>query len=1043
MFLRKAKHFFGVKPGQDPPRLEVDEPAIGPRQKYPAQTPNVNTSETPAASSKREISETLEALNAKAAIGQSFLLTNTTSQRGSVDRTTPESSTPQPYHKDGQKLIAEENGDKRPLSNQSPSAIARGKDREKQTEGNFTVPMGLSTASMSDKLHNEESPGSSSLNEQINEYRKFHLTKNSPGVQPSSTADNLDHGQEAGTEVAGPAEDVGHQITAPHQASLYGDQGNKLLPEEAPTSDSAVTVQKPVTTAEARTSDSAVTVQKPVTTAEASIPSDTGNVVRVGNLWVLPERPLQYPRLNIYNKKLKPSVDWLLQFSKGSTQPQGETAFAEILIAKRNKSDDFGPTVVFGSRVPKRRQQIEKFLKDGELSGQLLKFGLSWSIEDADESSIYFLGSLYMNQSWVQASKDQTERRFNVDIGFLPTETKVCGARILIYGENHDDDSRRSSMAMMTLGGIIIVDDKPYGLTVAHPVSMIAPQKSDKPGFEANWESSHDVRNILGEKHDRNIFTSYEDFTEQLYGPRTHLFRSLGSISAMAYSNQLGSINVPQNSDWMLVSIELDMMVPNLVQGKLSSSPQLIQDIVTQAELSTKENATAELPCTVVTAHGAIQARLSHDSSMLEIGGSSFQAKRVGLDHPLGRGDSGSWVLFEGRLCGSIIAGRDHPPYAYMVPIEDVFNSIMTSMKASRVSLPSEIDSRLFELNLAARKEGSLDAAIGYPEILLLRAYKQQHSGASRPIHDPVLRREDLLMFSSAMQGQNLLREVYDHLTGSDLSTLNGLTLLGDLCPLKEEFLSQQRDSILRRTLRVSLNPRLREIRSQIFKTRAGENLLALLYFTNWMPIPSQAALFSELLELLNVPYSLIPSASRIQKLVRHCRSLLSYSQLRPDSMLVNREPGKRDDLSRFSFNLNADFIRNQAYLILQLAQVVKWTKSKILISGGSRLEWVPYYASSGLGLSCAVYTLQSGGGYQPSSRQRFYPRVKDDEKVQVHMYFGSPSQVCELLDSPPSSALRSLDMGLNSTPNDYTRESDQHWSIAGPSTKEEPKMLT
>ena len=420
-----------------------------------------------------------------------------------------------------------------------------------------------------------------------------------------------------------------------------------------------------------------------------------------------------------------------------------------------------------------------------------------------------------------------------------------------------------------------------------------------------------------------------------------------------------------------------------------------------------------------------------------------------------GRGDSGSWVLFEGRLCGSMIAGRDHPPCAYMVPIEDVFNSIMKSMKATRVSLPSEIDSRLFELNLAARQEGLLATVLGYPEVLLLQAYKQKHTGASHLTYDSVLRREDLLVLSSTMQGHNLLIDVYDHLTGSDISTLNGLTLLGDLCPLKEDFLSVLRESVLRRTVLVSLNPRLREIRNQILKTRAGENLLALLHFTDWMPIPSQAALLSEMLELLNIPYSLIPSASRIRNLVKHCRALLSHSNFESYSMILYGQA--KEPFNSIEMSTSADFIRNQAYLVLQLAQIVKWTNSKILIYGGPRVEWVMYYATWGLGLPCAVYALQSGGGYAPISPPRYNSRIKEDGQVHVYMYFGSADQVCELLDSPQRSALRSLDVGFSSTPDDYTRENDQHWSkqnadnqlpiskrqgIAGPSAKEEPADL-
>jgi hypothetical protein len=39
-------------------------------------------------------------------------------------------------------------------------------------------------------------------------------------------------------------------------------------------------------------------------------------------------------------------------------------------------------------------------------------------------------------------------------------------------------------------------------------------------------------------------------------------------------------------------------------------------------------------------------------------------------------GDSGSWVVSDGRLCGYIVAGKDSVPWAYMVQIEEVFDQL-------------------------------------------------------------------------------------------------------------------------------------------------------------------------------------------------------------------------------------------------------------------------------------------------------------------------------------------------------------------------------
>jgi hypothetical protein len=41
-------------------------------------------------------------------------------------------------------------------------------------------------------------------------------------------------------------------------------------------------------------------------------------------------------------------------------------------------------------------------------------------------------------------------------------------------------------------------------------------------------------------------------------------------------------------------------------------------------------------------------------------------------------GDSGSWVIQDGKLCGHIVAGRAGLRWGYMVPIERIFDEIKT-----------------------------------------------------------------------------------------------------------------------------------------------------------------------------------------------------------------------------------------------------------------------------------------------------------------------------------------------------------------------------
>lgn len=56
-------------------------------------------------------------------------------------------------------------------------------------------------------------------------------------------------------------------------------------------------------------------------------------------------------------------------------------------------------------------------------------------------------------------------------------------------------------------------------------------------------------------------------------------------------------------------------------------------------------------------------------------------------------GDSGSWVVQEGPLCGMIVAGSNSPPWAYMLLVEDIFSEIAScDPEVLSVSLPTRTE---------------------------------------------------------------------------------------------------------------------------------------------------------------------------------------------------------------------------------------------------------------------------------------------------------------------------------------------------------------
>src|SRR3984885_16114518 len=55
-------------------------------------------------------------------------------------------------------------------------------------------------------------------------------------------------------------------------------------------------------------------------------------------------------------------------------------------------------------------------------------------------------------------------------------------------------------------------------------------------------------------------------------------------------------------------------------------------------------------------------------------------------------GDSGAWVLHDGKLCGHVVGGKGHLPWAYMVPIHQILREIKLAFGTNDVCLPKNIN---------------------------------------------------------------------------------------------------------------------------------------------------------------------------------------------------------------------------------------------------------------------------------------------------------------------------------------------------------------
>lgn len=162
-----------------------------------------------------------------------------------------------------------------------------------------------------------------------------------------------------------------------------------------------------------------------------------------------------------------------------------------------------------------------------------------------------------------------------------------------------------------TFGGLVSVQDRIYGLTVAHPYEL---------------RQSHDSRNWRGKEKSAAGVASYDlpdyekarDHGAQLVSDWQHL----GCIEISMLSD---SKTIPDNSDWMLIDVEQTKMLPNL--GITHDSTRTIM----------LGQAPGKLPlagftgCFIMTHRGNIRGVVTRDEEFVTIGGSNFQTITVEL----------------------------------------------------------------------------------------------------------------------------------------------------------------------------------------------------------------------------------------------------------------------------------------------------------------------------------------------------------------------------------------------------------------------------
>jgi hypothetical protein len=303
----------------------------------------------------------------------------------------------------------------------------------------------------------------------------------------------------------------------------------------------------------------------------------------------------------------------------------------------------------------------------------------------------------------------------------------LCGSRIRFTIRKARDSVERFA----TLGGVVVADNRLYGLTTAHPVMNEYFEMRDSDGdtdseFDSGFDSESDSdsgpdlnSNFAGDTNTL-VKTEANPASQASSSISNVRWRDLPNPRILAYlglGTKKGDWNfperVPGTSDFALVDLDDIQDFPDMVLNEYCQTPgaprERVVDHIPDAELFEGEihildQSTTPLRegyllpgSTSVILRGKImKTRMIQIESVA--GQYRFQSKkRPILTVTAEPGLSGSWVIRNRAFCGVVYAAHDKSPYIHMLSAETVFENLKEVLNVSelRVALPSDVESLL------------------------------------------------------------------------------------------------------------------------------------------------------------------------------------------------------------------------------------------------------------------------------------------------------------------------------------------------------------
>ncbi|KAF5666932.1 hypothetical protein FCIRC_10011 [Fusarium circinatum] len=526
-----------------------------------------------------------------------------------------------------------------------------------------------------------------------------------------------------------------------------------------------------------------------------------------------------------------------------------------------------------------------------------------------------------LNFDAIQVSDNFKGHLAKIDLATTSVSKALDLRKPSLLGIPFEVPNSEGNSSVTTLGGVVLVDGKPYALATGCPFSS--------HGDETASRGEVVVYSYAGSGHPQE-----SPVAQEIMRQRRESFHS-------AASSDWALISLPDGE--LPLNLTFDMREESSISWPWPSAgghiDPLVERIVTEEDLkhlrTLDQGWVACLTYPTSSASGPVPGLIAPETSTLMLSGVSFTVLRIDMFTPLEHGDSGSWVIVGNAVCGIIIAGfgqkllieeisdsvkDSKKPHleprifsGYMLPMKDVLEQISQTLRVE-IFLPTRVDYRINCLKLQ-HQAGRWAADSATPRCLDMELLLGEQKQRNR-------KKEDAESFGFGFEHYNIpmtlflphqigwiSRHILEDSIGLRYETIYRLLSLSDICPLSLAFRPG-----LRQWARDYRKSRWHNRRTfvcttiieQCLQNEAGENILGLLIFL-WKTQRQQkykgskrdpenqkrriawlAQLLSSLFGIMATPKVAIPSIQQLQIFVYFLISAFKDKDLRHFYLLLD-----------------------------------------------------------------------------------------------------------------------------------------------------------